>query len=81
MAIDCLRQMQTNEITELVILDGERPVGVVRLQDLIAAGLLAPRRAAWRMADVYFWCRRSPFCALPAPSRRYCATRLFQTKE
>lgn len=38
MAIDCLRQMQANEITELVILDGQRPVGVVRLQDLIAAG-------------------------------------------
>ena len=38
-AIDCLRQMQANQITELVILDGVRPVGVVRLQDLIAAGL------------------------------------------
>ena len=37
-AIDCLRQMQSNQITELVILDGDRPVGVVRLQDLIAAG-------------------------------------------
>lgn len=37
-AIDCLRQMQANQITELVILDDERPVGVVRLQDLIAAG-------------------------------------------
>ena len=38
-AIDCLRQMQANQITELVILDEEHPVGVVRLQDLIAAGL------------------------------------------
>ena len=39
LAIDCLRQMQANQITDLVILDGQRPVGVVRLQDLIAAGL------------------------------------------
>lgn len=39
MAIDCLRQMHESEITHLVILDGRRPVGVVRLQDLIAAGL------------------------------------------
>ena len=38
MAIDCLRQMQANQITQLVILDDGRPVGVVRLQDLIAAG-------------------------------------------
>ena len=38
MAIDCLRQMQANEITELVVLVDGRPVGVVRLQDLIAAG-------------------------------------------
>ena len=30
--------MQRSEITHLVILDGRRPVGVVRLQDLIAAG-------------------------------------------
>ncbi len=37
-AIDCLRQMQANQITELVILDAQRPIGVVRLQDLIAAG-------------------------------------------
>ena len=37
-AIDCLRQMQANQITELVILDAGRPVGIVRLQDLIAAG-------------------------------------------
>ncbi len=39
MAIDCLRQMQDNQITQLVVLDGSRAVGVVRLQDLIAAGI------------------------------------------
>ena len=39
MAADCLAQMQQSQITELVVLDGERPVGVVRLQDLIAAGI------------------------------------------
>ena len=38
MAIDCLRQMQRSEITHLVIVEERRPVGVVRLQDLIAAG-------------------------------------------
>ena len=39
MAIDCLRQMQASEITVLVVLEGDRPVGVVRLQDLIMAGI------------------------------------------
>ena len=39
MAIDCLKQMQDNQITQLVILDGARPVGVARLQDLIEAGI------------------------------------------
>jgi len=39
LAIDCLRQMQDNQITELVVLDGSRPTGVVRLQDLVAAGI------------------------------------------
>ena len=39
MAIDCLRQMQRSQITQLVVLSGNRPVGVVRLQDLIAAGV------------------------------------------
>ena len=39
LAFDCLRQMQENQITHLVILDGGRPVGVVRLQDLVAAGI------------------------------------------
>ena len=39
MAIDCLAQMQASQITELVVLQGNRPVGVVRLQDLIDAGI------------------------------------------
>ena len=39
MAIDCLRQMQEGQITQLVVLQRNRPVGVVRLQDLIAAGI------------------------------------------
>ena len=39
MAIDCLAQMQGDQITELVVLQGNRPVGVVRLQDLIDAGI------------------------------------------
>ena len=39
MAIDCLRQMQQNQITQLVVLERDKPVGVVRLQDLIAAGV------------------------------------------
>lgn len=38
MAIDCLRQMQANQITVLVVVDGTRPTGVVRLQDLVAVG-------------------------------------------
>ena len=39
MAIDCLRQMQASQISELVVLEARRPVGVVRLRDLIAAGI------------------------------------------
>ena len=39
MAIDCLKQMQTSQISELVVLEGRCPVGVVRLRDLIAAGI------------------------------------------
>lgn len=39
MAIDCLKQMQNSQISELVVLEGRRPVGVVRLRDLIAAGI------------------------------------------
>ena len=38
-AIDCLRQMRESRITQLVVLEGARPVGVVRLQDLIEAGM------------------------------------------
>lgn len=39
MAIDCLTQMQDNQISELVILENQRVVGVVRLRDLVAAGI------------------------------------------
>ena len=39
MAIDCLTQMQDNQISELVILQDQRVVGVVRLRDLVAAGI------------------------------------------
>lgn len=38
-AIDCLTQMQESRITSLVILEDKRPIGVVRLQDLVAAGI------------------------------------------
>ena len=38
-AIDCLSQMQMHQITSLVILDEKNPVGLVRMQDLVAAGL------------------------------------------
>lgn len=38
-AIDCLRQMRESRITALVVLHGDRPVGVVRLQDLLDAGI------------------------------------------
>lgn len=39
MAIDCLKQMQMDRITALVVLDENKPIGIIRLQDLIAAGL------------------------------------------
>ena len=39
MAIDCLRQMHASQITELVVLEDRRPVGVARLQDLVDAGI------------------------------------------
>ncbi len=39
MAINCLEQMQRNSITSIVILDEKRPVGLIRMQDLVAAGL------------------------------------------
>ena len=38
-AIDCLRQMQEDQITSIVILESKRPVGLVRMQDLVAAGI------------------------------------------
>ena len=38
-AIDCLQQMQMDRITALVILQENKPIGIIRLQDLIAAGL------------------------------------------
>ena len=38
-AIDCLRQMQRNQITSVVILQDKQPIGLVRMQDLVAAGI------------------------------------------
>ena len=38
-AIDCLSQMQIHQITSLVILEGQTPIGLVRMQDLVTAGL------------------------------------------
>ena len=38
-AVDCLEMMNESKITSLVVLRGREPIGVVRLQDLIAAGL------------------------------------------
>ena len=38
-AIDCLQQMQRDRITSLVVLEVNKPIGIIRLQDLIAAGL------------------------------------------
>lgn len=38
-AIDCLKQMQMDRITALVVLEENKPIGIIRLQDLIAAGL------------------------------------------
>lgn len=38
-AIDCLKQMQIDRITSLVVLQEDKPIGIIRLQDLIAAGL------------------------------------------
>ena len=40
LAVDCLQVMRDSEITVLVVsVDGVRPVGIVRLQDLVRAGL------------------------------------------
>ena len=38
-ASDCLAMMQENQITSVVILNKDKPVGIVRLQDLVQAGL------------------------------------------
>lgn len=38
-ASDCLAMMQDNQITSVVILNQDKPVGIVRLQDLVQAGL------------------------------------------
>ncbi len=38
-AIDCLRQMQHDKITFLVVVNKKKLTGVIRLQDLLAAGL------------------------------------------
>lgn len=40
LAVDCLQMMRDSEITVLVVSeDGDRPTGIVRLQDLVRAGL------------------------------------------
>ena len=38
-AIECLEQMRQDKITSIVILDAKRPIGLVRMQDLVNAGL------------------------------------------
>lgn len=38
-AIECLEQMQRDRITSIVILEDKQPIGLVRMQDLVAAGL------------------------------------------
>ena len=38
-AIDCLKLMEEEQITSLVVLNEDKPVGLVRMQDLVAAGL------------------------------------------
>ena len=38
-AVDCLREMEKYQITSMVVLNDNRPHGLVRMQDLIAAGL------------------------------------------
>lgn len=40
LAVECLRRMRESQITVLVVSDdGHRPIGVVRLQDLVRAGV------------------------------------------
>lgn len=38
-AFDCLERMRDARITSLVVLEEDRPIGLVRMQDLVAAGL------------------------------------------
>lgn len=38
-AYDCLARMRDSQITSLVVLEDERPIGLIRMQDLVAAGL------------------------------------------
>lgn len=38
-AFECLTRMQDSQITSLVILESGSPVGLIRLQDLVAAGI------------------------------------------
>ncbi len=38
-AYDCLARMRDSQITSLVVLSDERPIGLIRMQDLVAAGL------------------------------------------
>ncbi len=45
LAREALRRMETNEpspITQLVVVDGERPVGVVHIHDILRAGVRRP---------------------------------------
>ncbi len=40
LAVDCLRMMRESEITVLVVSeDGDKPAGIIRLQDVVRAGL------------------------------------------
>lgn len=40
LAVDCLRLMRESQITSLVVLDeADRPIGVLRLMDLVSAGI------------------------------------------
>lgn len=38
-AFDCLERMRDSQITSLVVLEDKRPIGLIRMQDLVAAGL------------------------------------------
>ena len=38
-AIECLERMQKDQITSLVIIEDNQPIGIIRMQDLVAAGL------------------------------------------